>query len=216
MTVIIDQPEVVFVEIWDATNVIAALTPDPSMIEIITATAPVTVETVPATHYLEVVEDALRGPQGPQGPPGGTSVDGWWDYSAFTTPPPAAGEIRTAPAVVVLAQPMTIYLSATDDDGLIWQGSGLMPGDQLRLRGSQGAVQTCTVTAYALTVPGPDGYATISGTVSSLSGQIARNARVEVTLVRAASGELVVTFPTGAEPPLANIPDGTLWVEYTP
>lgn len=28
--------------------------------------------------------------------------------------------------------------------------------------------------------------------------------------------ELVVTWPTGSEPSLAGVPDGTLWVEYTP
>ena len=29
-------------------------------------------------------------------------------------------------------------------------------------------------------------------------------------------GEQVITFPTGSEPSLSGIPDGTLWVEYTP
>jgi hypothetical protein len=27
---------------------------------------------------------------------------------------------------------------------------------------------------------------------------------------------LLVTFPTGSEPPLTDVVDGTLWVEYMP
>lgn len=28
--------------------------------------------------------------------------------------------------------------------------------------------------------------------------------------------ERVVTWPTGSEPSLVGVPDGTLWIEYTP
>lgn len=31
-----------------------------------------------------------------------------------------------------------------------------------------------------------------------------------------AQTELVVAWATGSEPSLAGVPDGTLWVEYTP
>ncbi len=31
-----------------------------------------------------------------------------------------------------------------------------------------------------------------------------------------AGPDLLVTFPTGSEPPLTGVPDGTLWVEYAP
>lgn len=214
--IIIDQPELVFVEVWSDLNIVSTPTPDASVVEILTATEPVKVETVPASSYLEVVENALRGPPGPMGPPGGTSVDGWWDYSISTAEPPEEGQIRTAPAAPVVGEPMTIYLSAVDDDGLVWEGPGLTPGDEIQLRGTAGAVQTCTVIAYALTVPGPGGYATISTTLTSSSAPIYKNARVEVTLIRTKAGAAVITWPTGAEPSLAGVPDGTLWVEYTP
>src|SRR3954468_9543541 len=102
------------------------------------------------------------GATGPTGPPGGAIVSGVWDYSFQTTAPPASGQIRTTPDPVVLNQPITIYLSATDKTGLVWSGSNIAVGNQIRLRGSAGAVQHATVTAYAVTVPGPTGYATIT------------------------------------------------------
>lgn len=217
MTVIVEsaEAEVVFVEIEDSAGVVAAPSADPSIVELIIATA-VTVEMVPATQYLELVEHMLRGPTGPPGPPGGTILSGWWDYSVLTTPPPGLGQIRTAPDPTVAGQPMTIYLSATDDTGLVWQGVGAQVGDSIRLRGSQGAVQYVTISSVTTTVPGPSGYVTIQGTVTSLTGQIARTATVEVTLIRGSGGEMVLTYPTGSEPSLVGVPDGTLLVEYTP
>jgi len=123
-----------------------------------------------------------QGPPGPEGPPGGTLLTGWWDYSTAIVAPPLLGEIRTAPATIVVGQPMTIWLSATDDSGLVWSGAGIGVGGGLRLRGTFGAVQYATITSYTLTVPGATGYATIVATATSITGQIAKNAKVEVSL----------------------------------
>lgn len=119
-------------------------------------------------------------------PPGGAILTGWWQYDLATTPPPAVGRIRTSPDPAVVGDPYTAYLSTTDNDGLQYiTGGGANPGDELRLRGTNGAVQHCTVTSFEITVPGPSGYATVQTTLISVSGQIAKNARVEVALIRA-------------------------------
>jgi hypothetical protein len=96
------------------------------------------------------------------------------------------GRIRTTPDPAVVGDPYTAYLSTTDDDGLQYiTGGGANPGDELRLRGTNGAVQHCLVTSFDITVPGASGYATVQSTLTSVSGQIAKNARVEVALIRA-------------------------------
>jgi hypothetical protein len=111
---------------------------------------------------------------------------GWWDYHVSTNPPPGTGEVRTAPDPVLVDQPMTVWLSARDDDGLYWQGLtlGMVPGDEIRLRGTLGAVQHGTILSTELTVPGPNGYATIVAQAISVVGQIGKTARVEVALIR--------------------------------
>lgn len=143
-----------------------------------------TIEVVTQPPEVFVVGAAGLGPQGPEGPPGGTMVSSWWDYSPLTTPPPVAGQIRTAPDPTVLNQPMTIYLSATDDTGLSWEAGNINPGDDVLLRGSLGAVQHCEVTSFEITAPGPTGYATIQGIATAVQGQIAKNAKVRVSIVR--------------------------------
>lgn len=135
------------------------------------------------------VEFGVPGLQGPEGPPGGALISGYWDYQFATSPPVSAGFIRTAPAVVAVDQPMTIYLAARDDMGFYWNTGAMGPGSSIRLRGSGGAVQYATVTTFDITVPGPDGYATIGTILTSSTGQIAKNARVEVSLIQATGGE---------------------------
>jgi hypothetical protein len=142
-----------------------------------------TVHVVTEPPEIIVVGSAILGPQGPQGPPGGTIISGNWDYGIATTAPPLPGQIRTAPDPTVVGQPMTIYISATDDNGLYWQSNQVNAGDEIILRGSAGAVQRCEVTSFAITVPGSGGYATIQAIATSVQGQIAKNAVVEVSLV---------------------------------
>ena len=125
------------------------------------------------------------GPAGAPGEPGATLVSGQWDYATATTEPPATGQIRTTPDPVEVGQSMTIYLSARDANGLYWEDESLIEtGDEVRLRGSAGAVQHCRVTSVQLTAPGPGGYVTVSATLEASTGQIAKNASVEVTLIR--------------------------------
>jgi hypothetical protein len=127
-----------------------------------------------------------QGPPGEQGPPGSSLVTGWWDYSFSVTPPPATGQIRTAPEPPVVGQPYTIWLAARDNDGLYWENLSLamLAGDEIRLRGTGGAIQHCTVTSTQLTVVGPAGYATIFTVLAAATGSIAKNAKVEVALIR--------------------------------
>jgi hypothetical protein len=124
------------------------------------------------------------GPQGPQGPPGGAIVSSTWDYSTSTQPPPQAGQLRTAPDPVVVDQPLTIWISAKDAQGLYWEAPTIKPGDEVMLRGTGGAVQHAVVTSFDLTVPGAGGYATIETLVSSLTGQVKGSADVELSLIR--------------------------------
>lgn len=51
MTVVIEQPEVVFVEVWDATNVIAVTTPGSVIVEIIVPHAFIDTTAPPAATY---------------------------------------------------------------------------------------------------------------------------------------------------------------------
>jgi hypothetical protein len=127
-----------------------------------------------------------QGVAGPQGAPGNTSLYSMWDYNTATTAPPLNGQIRTTPDPVVVGSPMTIFLSVRDSQGLYWDLPDVTPNDNIRLRGTSGAVQYCDVTAFENTVPGPDGYVTIQTMVTSLTGQIAKNAKVDVTLFKAA------------------------------
>ena len=144
------------------------------------------------------------GPPGPEGPPGGLMLIGWWDYSTAIVAPPALGEVRTAPATIVAGQSMTIWLSATDNDGLVWSGTGTSVGDTLRLRGTFGAVQHCRITSFTITVAGPTGYATVQATATSVVGQIAKNATVEVALIKAAA--LGPVGPQGPPGPASTVP----------
>ena len=58
------------------------------------------------------------------------------------------------------------------------------PGDQMRLRGTSGAVQNFTILSWTETVPGLTGYRTVQLQVDSLTAQIKGTAKVEVTLIR--------------------------------
>lgn len=139
------------------------------------------------------------GPQGISGPPGGAVSDGWWEYNILTAAPPNIGEIRTSPDPVVLDAAVTIYLSATDDVGLVYEGSTIAVGDKVRLRDNEGHAQEFTVTSFDITVPGAAGYVTIGTILNSSTGAIAKNARVEVALIRAPQpGPVGPTGPTGA------------------
>ena len=170
------------------------------------------------------------GPPGPQGPPGGTYTSGWWNYHLATTPPPAVGQIRTAPSPVVVGSGATIYLSLTDGDGLAYTGTSVAPGDSIRLRDSSGHVQWFEVTSYENTVPGATGYATVGATLLDSTGEIAKNARVEAALVKASERPVVVTTsriePVGpimgdtwfkvqdvgtSTEEIAHVYDGTIW-----
>jgi len=155
--------------------------------------------TVDEPDLPEVIE-VTTGIPGPPGPPGGAMVSGYWDYDFQTVPPVASGHVRTAPDPVVVGQPMTIYLASQDDHGLYWHVEKITPGDQLRLRGSAGTVQVCTVESFTETDPGqPQGYATIVGTLTSSTGQIAKNAKVEVSLIRTAPANTILTAPNGSK-----------------
>lgn len=125
----------------------------------------------------------VQGLQGPQGPSGGVFVTGWWNYNINTAPPPGTGQIRTAPDVTVVGEPMTIWLHTTDDDGLYWGPEKLpRPGDEVELRGTLGAVQTISVISVVMS----DDFATIETVVLSSNKELARQARVELGWVRPA------------------------------
>lgn len=171
-------------------------------VEVFVTVEPIaTVAVVIDPPTVNVVAAGAVGPKGPVGPAGGTTVDSWWDYALPTTPPPANGEIRTTPDPIVAGQPMTIYLSSRDRDGLYWDSSILLPGDDLVMRGTGGALQRCTVTDDVATVAGPNGYATIQGIATQVTGQIGKNKDIEVTFVRAPT-------PGPQGPPGAQGPPG--------
>ena len=132
----------------------------------------------------------LPGPQGPPGPPGldgedgapgGTMVSAYWTYALATTPPPAAGQVRTTPDNPIVGSPYTIFLSETDRDGVVWSGT-INPGDNVRLRGTNGASQVCIVDSLV----DAGGYAEIETTLDSFSGLLAKNTDIRVDLIRAA------------------------------
>jgi hypothetical protein len=136
-------------------------------------------------------------------------LTGWWQYSTSLNPPPGAGQIRTTPDPIVVDQQLTVYLSHTDDDGLVWSGgSGIaQPGNILMARGSQGSTVNVTIETVEATVAGADGYSTITGTVTKVTQQPVKNARVEVSLVvEAQTGQ---QGPQGAQgPPGPQGPQG--------
>lgn len=143
-----------------------------------------------------------EGPQGEEGPPGGSVVTSTWNYSTSTEPPPASGQMRNAPDPIVVGQPMTMWLSARDKQGLYWDAPEMAAGDGLTLRGTAGGVLNAVVTSFDLTVPGPTGYGTVEADVISATGTIAKNADVSVMLIRQApQGEPGPQGPQGAEGP---------------
>ena len=134
-------------------------------------------------------QTGLPGPPGPPGPagadgadgaPGGTMVTGYWDYSPIAAPPPAPGQVRTAPEPPIVGDAYTIYLSETDRDGHIWTGD-VIPGDSIRLRGSNGASQSCTIQSFVYA----GGYAVIETLLDSALGILAKNTDIRVDLIRA-------------------------------
>jgi Collagen triple helix repeat (20 copies) len=142
----------------------------------------------------------VPGIPGPPGLPGGAMVSGFWDYDFLTTPPVAAGHIRTAPEPEVVGQPMTIYLANTDDHGLLWDVAQINAGDQIRLRGTGGAVQLVVITSFEHTVPGAAGYCTVVGDLMSSTGSITKNAKVEVMLAK--EGTEGLPGPEGPQGPI--------------
>ena len=104
---------------------------------------------------------------------------------------------------MVLGDPVTLWLHATDADGLVWTGGGLAVGDGIQLRSVSGATQHLTVTAFSITGTPPTGYATIQCVLDSSTGAIPKNARVEVALVRepaaGAEGPPGPAGPAGAD-----------------
>jgi hypothetical protein len=127
----------------------------------------------------------LQGEQGEVGPPGGTIISSFWDYSGSTSPPPANGQVRTTPDPVVVGQNTTMWISNQDDNGLYYPAPTVVPGDEVRLRGTDGTVQNFTVLDWAETVPGSTGYRTVLLNPTSLTGQIkGSSAQVEVSLIQ--------------------------------
>ena len=124
------------------------------------------------------------GPQGEIGPPGGSVISAVWDYSLAIIPPPANGQLRTAPDPVVAGGNVTMWISNQDSLGLYYDNPQVSSGDELRLRGSAGAVQNFTILSWAETVPGLNGYRTVQLHADSLTAQIKGAAKVEVTLIR--------------------------------
>jgi len=140
------------------------------------------VTTVPRSATVGI-QSSEPGPMGPEGPPGGSLVTGYWSYVLATTPPPLAGQIRTAPATApVVGAVYTVYLSGIDRDGFLWTGSGIHVGDTLRLRGSSGAEQVLRITAMVL-VTGAVDYLDLTTEVLESTGNIAKNADVRVDLI---------------------------------
>ena len=130
------------------------------------------------------------GPTGAVGPPGGAMVTGWWQFHTGTTPPPGLGEVRTATSgVPTVGASSTAWLSHTDDDGLVWPETGVAHvGDQFYVRDEQGNSWTATCTAIDDTVPGPTGYSTITSTITSSTGSLVKNKRVQVNLIHQVTG----------------------------
>jgi hypothetical protein len=121
----------------------------------------------------------------------------WWDYSVQVAPPPANGQIRTAPDPPVVGQTYTIYLSEEDRDGVIWAFDELMLDDQVWLRDTQGNKQVCIVTGIALPGAGLP-FATVMTTMASSTGDIAKNSKVRIDLIRSADAPPVPTPGPGS------------------
>lgn len=132
------------------------------------------------TGTLLLPGEGPPGPPGPPGPAGATPTFGWWNYHQATAPPPAAGQVRTAPEPPAVGEPYTIWLSGQDRDGLDWftGAAGAEPGDEIWLRGTGGAFQHCRVTAVAAAA----GYAVIDTILEAATGAIAKNADVRIDL----------------------------------
>jgi hypothetical protein len=162
---------------------VRAATTEEQTVEIIRTPYVVEIAGAPAGPSGPPGPSGVQGPQGDAGPPGGAIITGWWDYGFQTTPPPAVGSLRTAPEPPVIGSPYTVWISATDDDGLYWRAPDIKVGDTLRLRGTGGNIQTCQITAFAITVPGAGGYSTISTILKAATGSIVKNARVEAALI---------------------------------
>lgn len=159
------------------------VSPDVEVFVTVDPVATVAVVIDPPT--VNVVAAGQVGPKGPVGPPGGTQVSAWWNYHNSQNPPPATGQIRSTPDPGVVGSPMTLYVANRDDNGLYWDMSNAMPDDEITLRGSGGNVARCTITSAEATVPGPNGYSTLQVILSSTTGTVAKNANIEVTLIRA-------------------------------
>src|SRR3954447_18321260 len=149
-----------------------------------------------------------QGIQGEIGPPGGTTASSFWDYSSSISPPPANGQVRTAPDPVVVGQNTTMWISNQDVNGLYYPSPTVVPGDEVRLRGTAGAVQNFKVLSWTETVSGPDGYRTVLLNPISLTGQIkGSSAQVEVTLIRPpAPGSPGPTGPQGPKGADSTVP----------
>ena len=84
---------------------------------------------------------------------------------------------------------MTSYISQTDDDGLVWPGGIASVGDHFYVRDTSGNAWRLKITAITITVPGPTGYSTVTGTVLSTSGSLTKNKRIQVNLVEMQPGD---------------------------
>jgi len=116
-----------------------------------------------------------EGPAGPPGPPGGAVLSGWWTYATQTSGPASSGQLRSSGSGVI-GEPVTIWLSPTDRDGLDWSLVTVSPGAGLYLRSSTGETWVLVVNS----VPGNTQIdcTLVSGTASPPK----KNTAVQVSL----------------------------------
>jgi hypothetical protein len=83
--------------------------------------------------------------------------------------------------------PVTVYLHHTDRDGLDWSGVPAISGDTLYMRDDGGNSYAVTIGSVTNTVPGPTGYSTIVGTLTSATGTPPKKAAVQVSVAQQAA-----------------------------
>jgi len=153
------------------------------------------------------------GPPGPPGPPGGSSSV--FDYRAKTpntSGDPGAGNLQWNNTTQASATALLIDIFDAHGLDVTIGLITLVPGDIFYFQDIDNS--THFQKWKVLTVTDSTGYYTVGvSLVDSAGGNFANNTELAIQVLRTGMDE-VIPWPTGSEPSLAGVPDGTLWVEY--
>lgn len=122
------------------------------------------------------------GATGPSGPPGGSVVDAWWFYNDSTVAPPSTGQVGFSVSSASVNDSFSVYLSHTDNDGLLWDNSigNVAQGDLLYFKDREGGFWLTEVDSSTNNV----GWAQLQVTlVSSNIGSIKNDDRLQLAIV---------------------------------